>query len=102
MTLEFFVSFEDLFDKIGKRPNDRKITQFFFSLKPDQANGSRMPLHLLSGVNEELKRIEIEGHIEKLEKCDVECFINAIARIRKKKFQLILNDQIFERSVFFK
>ena len=52
------MSFEDLFDRIGKIANDRKILHFLFSLKPDQANGSKMPLHLLSGVNEELKGLK--------------------------------------------
>ena len=59
-------------------------------------------LHLLAGVNEELKRMETEGHIIKLEKCDEDCFISPIVVTRKKdgsvKLALdskLLNDQVF-------
>ena len=62
-----------------------------------------MALHLLSGVNEEVKKIGKEGHIRKLVKCDKDCFISPIVITRKKdgstKLAIIsklLNDQIFK------
>ena len=59
-----------------------------------------MPIHLSSGLNEELKRMEKEGHFEKVVKCDENCFISPIIITRKKdgsnKLALdskLLNDQ---------
>ena len=88
-----------------KIPNDRKITHFHSPFKPVQANGKRVPLHLLAGVNEELRRRETDGNIVKLEKCDEDCFISPIVINRKKdgsvKLALdskLLYDQIFKNK----
>ena len=58
---------------------------------------------LLSGVKEELKKMDNDGHFEKLEKWHKNCFISPIVVTRKKdgwiKFALdlkLLNDQIFK------
>ena len=88
---------------MGKIHNDRKVTHFHTPFKPIQSKGRRVPLHLLAGVNEELKRMEKEGHIKKLEKCDEDCFISPIVITRKKDTSIklaldskLLNDQIFK------
>ena len=81
---EIFSEFSELFTKVGKLPNDHKVTHFHSPFKPVQAKGRRFPLHLLSGVKEELKRMETESHIIKLEKCDEDCFISPIVITRKK------------------
>ena len=90
---------------MGKIPNDRKVTHFHSSFKPIQSKGRRVPLHLLAGVNEELKRMETEGQIIKLEKCDEDCFISPIVITRKKDTSIklaldskLLNDQIFKNK----
>ena len=49
---------------------DRKITLFQSSLKSIQTKGRRVPLHLLEKVKSELNRVENEGLIVKLDKCD--------------------------------
>ena len=43
-----------------------------------------MPLQILSGVNDKLRRKEIKRHIEKIEKIDEGCFISSIIITRKK------------------
>ena len=65
-----------------------------------------VPLHLLSGVKEELKKMEKEGHIEVLAKCDEDCFVRPIVKTRKKDGSIklaldskLLNDQIFDKKV---
>ena len=90
---------------MGKIPNDRKVTHFHTPFKPIQSKGRRVPLHLLAGVNEELKRMEKEGHIIKLEKCDEDCFISPIVITRNKDTSIklaldseLLNDQIFKNK----
>ena len=86
---------------VGKIPNDRKVTHFYSTLKPVQSKGRRVPLHLLAGVNEELKRMETEGHIIKLEKCDEDCFISPIVITQKGCFdQTGFRLQIIKRPNF--
>ena len=88
-----------------KIPNDRKVTHFHTPFKPIQSKGRRVPLHLLAAVNDELKRMEKEGHIINLEKCDEDCFISPIVITRKKDTSIklaldskLLNDQIFKNK----
>ena len=103
---KIFNEFKDLFTRVGEKPNDRKVTHFHSPLKPIQSKGRRVPLHLLAGVNEELKRMETEeGHIKKLEKWDEDCFINPIVITRRKDTSIklaldykLLNDQIFKNK----
>ena len=61
---KIFNEFKELFTRVGKIPNDRKVTHFHSPFKFIQSKGRRVPLHLLAGVNEELKRMETEGHIK--------------------------------------
>ena len=84
---------------------DRKITHFHSPFKPIQTKGRTVPLHLLDSVKVELNRMEKEGHIVKLSKCDGDCFISPIVITRKKdgsiKLALVsklLNDQIFKNK----
>ena len=100
-----FIEFKNLFTRVGKILNDRKVTHFHTPFKPIQSKGRRVPLHLLAAVNEELKRMEGEGHIIKLEKCDEDCFISPIVIKQKKdtskKLALdskLLNDQIVKNK----
>ena len=87
---------------MGQLLNDRQFTHFHNPVKPVQAKGRRLSPHLLAGVNEELGRMETDGHFRKLEKCGKDCFISPIVRSRKEdcliKLALetrLLNDQIF-------
>ena len=100
-----FNEFKDLFTRVGKIPNDRKVTHFHTPFKPIQSKGRRVQFHLLAAVNDELKRMEKEGHIIKLEKCDEDCFISPIVITRKKDSSIklaldskLLNDQIFKNK----
>ena len=65
-----YKNFKRLFNRVGKVPMDRKITLFHSSLKSIQTKGRRVPLHLLEKVKSELNRVENEGLIVKLDKCD--------------------------------
>ena len=71
-----------------KIPNDHRVTQCHSPFK--QAN--------LAGVNEKMKRMETEGYIIKLEKCDEDCFISPIVITRKKdsSIKLALDSKLFK------
>ena len=84
---------------------DRKITHFHSPFKPIQTKGGRVPLHLLVNVKMKLNRMEKEGHIVKLNKCDEDCFISPIVITRKKDGSIklaldckLLNNQIFKNK----
>ena len=84
---------------------DRKITHFHSPFKPIQTKGRRFSLHLPDNVKTELNRMEKEGHIVKLNKCDEDCFISPIVITRKKDGSIklalhskLLNNQIFKNK----
>ena len=98
---KIFSKFEELLTRLRTIPNEHEVTHFHSPFKPVQANGRRVPLHLLAGVTEELKRMETEGHIIKLEKCDEDCFISPILITRKKdgSIKLALDSKILNNQI---
>ena len=102
---KIFSNFKELFTRDGKIPNDHKVVHFHTPFRPVQAKRRTLPLHLHAGVNEELKRLETEGHMIKLEKCDEDCSISPIVITRKKVGSIelaldskLLNDQKYHIS----
>ena len=79
-----FSELKELFTRVQKIPNDHKVTHLHSPFKPVQAKKRRVPPHLLSVLNEELKRMETESHTIKLEKYDEDCFICPVVFTRKK------------------
>ena len=103
--LNLYDKYKGLLTRVGKIPLDRKIIHFYSPFKPIQTKGRRVPLHLLDSVKVELNRMEKEGHIVKLSKCDKDCFFNPIVITRKKDGSIklaldskLLNDQIFKNK----
>ena len=84
-TLNLYHKYKGLFNRVGKIPLDRKFTHFYFPFKPIQTKGRRVPLHLLDSVKVELIRMEKEGHIVFLSKCDEDCFISPIVITKKRR-----------------
>ena len=94
-----------MFNRVGKIPLDRKITHFHYPFKPIQTKGRRVPLHLLGSEKFKLNRMEKEGHIVKISKCDEDCFISPKVITRKKDGNIklaldlkLLHDQIFKNK----
>ena len=83
-TLNLYNKYKGLFNRVRKIRLDRKVTHFHSPFKPIQTKGRRVPLHLLNNVKTELNRMEQEGHIIKVSKCDEDCFISPIVITRKK------------------
>ena len=82
--LNLYHKYKRLFMRVGKIPLDKKIIHFHSTFKPIQTKGRRVPLHLLDKVKMELNRMEKEGHIVKLNKCNEDCFMSPIGITRKK------------------
>ena len=103
--LNLYHKYKGLFNRVGKTPLDRKIIHFHSPFKPIQTKGRRVPLHLLDNVKMELNRMEKEGHIVRLNKCDEDCFISPIVITRKKDGNIklaldlkLLNNQVFKNK----
>ena len=103
--LNLYHKYKELFNRVGTIPLDRKVTHFHYPFKPIQTKGRIVPLHLLDNVKMELNRMEKEGHIVKLNKCDEDCFISPIVITRKKDGSIklaldskLLNNQIFKNK----
>ena len=102
---QIFSKFKELFNRVGKISNDHKVTHFHSPFKLVKVKGRRVPLHLLAGENEELKRMETEGRMIKLEKCVEDCLMSSIVITRKKDGSInlaldskFLNDHIFKNK----
>ena len=100
--LNLYHKYKGLFNRVAKKPLDRKITHFHSPFKPIQMKGRRVPLNLLNNVKMELKRMEKEGHIVKLNKCDEDCFISPIVITRKKdgSIKLALDSKLLSNQIF--
>ena len=100
--LNLYHKYKGLFNRVGKIPLDRKITHFHSPFKPIQSKGRRVPLHLLDNVKMELNRMEKEGHIVKLNKCDEDCFKSLIVITRKKdgSIKLALDSKLLSNQIF--
>ena len=83
-TDQIYQNFKDLFNRIGKVSIDQKVNHSHSSCIPVHSRGRSVPLRLISVVNEEVPRVETEGRIKKLVKCDEDCFISPIIVTRKK------------------
>ena len=100
--LNLYHKYKGLFNRVGKKPLDRKIKHFHSPFKPIQTKGRRVPLHLLDNVKMELNRIEKDGHIVKLNKCCEVGFISPIVTTRKKvgSIKLALDSKLFNNQIF--
>ena len=100
--LNLYHKYKGLFNRVGKIPLNRKITHFHSPFKPIRTKGRRVPLHLLDNVKTELNRMEKEGHIVKLNKCDEDCFISPIGITRKKdgSIKLALDSKLLKNQIF--
>ena len=99
---KFFSEFKHLFTRVGKIPNDHKVTTFQTPLKSGTCKRGRVPFHLHAGVNEELKRMETKCHIVKLEKSDEGCFVSPIVFTRKKEgsIKMALDSKLSDNQIF--
>ena len=59
--------FKDLFTKPGKIKGFKYKVQYKDNMQPFQQKGRKIPLHLQQPVADELKKLQEDGHIEKLE-----------------------------------
>ena len=99
---KFFSQFKDLFDRQGQSKNHTVSTKFKYPLCPIQEKGRRIPIHIQDKVQAELEKLLAEWHIQKLDKCTIDCFIAPIVITIKKdnSIQLTLNAKLINRHLY--
>ena len=72
------IKYKNLTSRIGRSVNHKVKFKFKSYYTPIHQNLRRIPLHLEKEVEEELKKLQANGHITKLNKCSEEFFISPI------------------------
>ena len=75
---------KNLTTRIGRSKHHKVKSLFKSNYTPVHQKGRRVPLHLETQVEEELRNLQNDGHITKLEKCSDEFFISPIVITVKK------------------
>ena len=78
------IKYNNLTTRIGRSVHNKVKSQFKSNCNPVPQKGRRVPLHLETQVEEELKKLQNNGHRTKLEKRSDEFFISPIVITLKK------------------
>ena len=84
MEKSFCVKIWRNFHAAGQIKTSRSVCPVFDHLIPVQEKGRRIPVHILPNVEDELKKLTAEGHIEKLDNCTDDVIIAPIVITAKK------------------
>ena len=95
------IDFPDLISRIGKSKVHTVRSKFHKNYTRSQQKGRRVPINLLDKVSDELKKLEEQGHIEKLQKCSDKNFISTIVITVKKdkSVKLALDSKILNKAI---
>ena len=98
---EVATKYKNLTTILGRSKNHKVKSQFKNNFTPAHQRGRRVPLHLEKQVEEELKNLQNNGHITKLEKCSDEFYISAIAITVKKdkSIKLALDSKTINKAI---
>ena len=95
---EVATKYNNLTTRFGRSKNHKVKSKFISNFTPVYQSGKRVPLHPEKQVEEELQKLQNNGHITKLEKCSDEFYISPIVITVKKdkliKLAMDSNDQV--------
>ena len=80
----FSKQFHNLFHKVGRIRNYKVQAEFFKNLLPIQQKGRRVPITLQEKVDNEIDKLLVQWHIQKLEECSDKYFVSPIVITVKK------------------
>ena len=86
-----------VFNHLGRSKNHKVYTHFKAPLIPSQVKGQKVLIHIQDRVAGEIKNLEKDGHIEKLDKCTTDHFIAPVDNQERWLDQINakpMNDQI--------
>ena len=93
--------FPGLIKRIGRSINHTVKSKFKTNFTPVHQRGRRVPIHLQKQVEEELKKLQDNGNIIKLDKCSDKNFISpmVITVKRDKTIKLAMDSKIINKAI---
>ena len=93
--------FPGLIKRIGRSVNHTVKSKFKTNFTPIHQRGRRVPIHLQNQVEQELKKLEENGNIIKLEKCSDKNFISPIVITvkRDKTIKLAIDFKVINKAI---
>ena len=98
---EIATKYKNLTTRIGRSKHHKVKSLFKSNYTPVHQKGRRVPLHLETQVEEELRNLQNDGHITKLEKCSDEFFISPIVITVKKdkSIKLAMDSKTINKAI---
>ena len=98
---EISKTFPNLIRRIGRSKTHTVKSKFKTNFTPVHQRGRRIPIHLQSQVEEELKKLEKNGNIIKLDKCSDKNFISPIVITvkRDKTIKLAMDSKVINKAI---
>ena len=98
---EIAIKYKNLTNRIGRSVNHKAKSKFKSYYTHIHQKGRRIPLHLEKEVEEELKKLQANGHITKLDKCSEEFFISPIVITVKcdKSIKLAMDARTINKAI---
>ena len=99
---KFHGDFKELFDRNGRSIHHVVSTTFKYPLCPIQEQGRRILIHVQGKVENEIEKLLLEGHIQRLDKRTSDCFIAPIVITVKKddSMKLALDTKPISRQLY--
>ena len=87
---------------MGRSKTHTVKSKFKTNFTPLYQRGRRIPIHLQSQVEEELKKLQKNGNIIKLDKCSDKNFISPIAITvkRDKTIKLAMDSKVKNKTIY--
>ena len=98
---EVATKYKILTTRLGRSKNHKVKSKFKSNFTPVHQRGRHVPLHLEKQVEEELKRLQNNGHITKSEKCSDEIYISPIVITvkRDKSIKLAMDSKTINKAI---
>ena len=98
---EIAIKYKNLTNRIGRSVNHKVKSKFKSYYTPTHQKGRRIPLHLEKEVEDELKKLQANGNITKLDKCSKEFFISPIVITvkRDKSIKLAMDAKTINKAI---
>ena len=93
--------FPQLITRIGRSKIHIVKSKFHRNFQPKHQKGRRVPINLQERVNTEIKKLLVEGHIEKLNNCSDQYFISPIVITAKRDqtIKLALDSKTLNKAI---
>ena len=93
--------FPGLVKRIGRSVNHTVKSKFKTNFTPIHQRGRRVPIHLQNQVEQELKKLQENGNIIKLDKCSDKNFISPIVITikRDKTIKLAMDSKVINKAI---